>query len=70
LAGVETKQTGEVRQFATSNLAAGQTWDDYKVVVEMTRDGKMLQEERTIKLVGGQAQDLSVDFDSTKIAQN
>lgn len=70
LAGVETKQAGEVRQFATSNLAAGQTWDGYKVVVELTRDGKTLQEERTIKLVGGEAQDLSIDFDSTKIAQN
>src|SRR5262245_35574341 len=70
LAGVETKQTGEIRQFATSRLAAGQAWDDYKVVVELTRDGKTLQEERTIKLVGGEAQDLSVNFDSTKIAQN
>jgi uncharacterized protein (TIGR03000 family) len=68
LAGVETKQTGEVRQFATSRLAAGQTWDDYKVVIETTRDGKTLREERTIKLVGGQDEELAVNFanDSTQ----
>ncbi len=68
LAGVETKQTGEVRQFATSKLPAGQTWDDYKVVIEVTKDGKTLREERTIKLTGGQNQELAVDFanDSTR----
>ncbi len=68
LSGVETKQTGEVRQFATSRLAAGQTWDDYKVVVEMTRDGKTVRQERTVKLTGGQDQELAVNFanDSTQ----
>jgi uncharacterized protein (TIGR03000 family) len=68
LAGVETKQTGEVRQFATSKLASGQSWGDYKVVVETNRDGKTLVEERTINLIGGQDQDLAVNFasDSTK----
>ncbi|HEX3601948.1 MAG TPA: TIGR03000 domain-containing protein, partial [Lacipirellulaceae bacterium] len=62
LAGVETKQIGEVRQFATSRLAAGQTWADYKVVIEVTRDGKTQSEERTITLTGGQNQDLAVNF--------
>ena len=64
LAGVETKQTGEVRQFATSKLASGQIWDDYKVVIEMTRDGKTVREERTLKLTGGQDQELAVNFES------
>jgi uncharacterized protein (TIGR03000 family) len=68
LAGVETKQAGEVRQFATTKLASGQSWDDYKVVVEMNRDGKTLREERTITLTGGQEQDLAITFaeDSTQ----
>ncbi|MFO0790509.1 MAG: TIGR03000 domain-containing protein [Pirellulales bacterium] len=68
LAGIETKQTGEVREFATSKLASGQNWNDYKVVIEVTRDGKNLREERTINLVGGQSQDLAVNFqnDSTQ----
>jgi uncharacterized protein (TIGR03000 family) len=72
LAGVETKQTGETRQFATSKLATGQSWGDYKVVVESTRDGKTLREERTINLIGGEDQDLAVNFagDSTnQVAQ-
>jgi uncharacterized protein (TIGR03000 family) len=69
LAGVATKQTGEVRQFATSRLASGQVWDDYKVVVELERDGQTLREEREIKLTGGQDQELQVNFDSTQVAQ-
>jgi uncharacterized protein (TIGR03000 family) len=69
LAGVETKQAGEVRKFSTSRLTAGQVWDDYKVVVELQRDGQVLREERVIKLTGGQAQDLTVNLDSTQIAQ-
>jgi uncharacterized protein (TIGR03000 family) len=70
LAGVDTKQSGEVRQFATTRLAAGQTWDAYKVVVEMKKDGQTLHEERSIKLIGGEAQDLSINFDSTAVAKN
>jgi uncharacterized protein (TIGR03000 family) len=68
LAGVETKQLGEVRQFVTSKLASGQSWNDYKVVVEMNRDGKALREERTLKLTGGKDQELSISFadDSTQ----
>ncbi len=68
LAGVETKQTGEVRQFATSKLASGQTWSDYKVVIETTRDGKVQREERSLMLTGGQDQDLAINFsnDSTQ----
>jgi uncharacterized protein (TIGR03000 family) len=70
LAGVDTKQSGENRQFATTRLAAGQTWDGYKVVVEMNKNGQTLHEERMIKLVGGEAQELSINFDSTNVAKN
>ena len=70
LAGVDTKQTGEVRQFATDRLASGQAWDGYKVVAEIQQNGKTLREERTLKLIGGEAQDLSINFDSTKVAKN
>jgi uncharacterized protein (TIGR03000 family) len=68
LAGVETKQIGETRKFATTRLAAGQVWDGYTVVVEMERDGQMVREERTLKLTGGQPQELTVNFDSNQIA--
>jgi uncharacterized protein (TIGR03000 family) len=70
LAGVETKQTGELRQFATTRLAAGQSWDGYKVVVQLDKNGQTLHEERTLKLVGGEAQELTVNFDSTHVAKN
>ncbi len=69
LAGIETRQTGDVRQFTTTRLASGQVWDDYKVVVTMERDGQTLREERTIQLTGGQAQELSINFDSQQLAQ-
>ena len=69
LAGVETKQTGEVRQFATSRLVSGQIWDDYKVVIELNRDGKTVREERTLQLTGGQDQELAVNFDSDSTQQ-
>jgi len=69
LAGVETKQSGAIRQFATTKLSAGQTWEGYAVVVEMEKDGQMVREERTLKLIGGQPQELTVNFDSNQIAQ-
>jgi uncharacterized protein (TIGR03000 family) len=69
LAGVVTKQTGEVRQFTTTKLAAGQVWDDYEIVVTMERNGHTLREERTITLTGGQPQELSINFDSQQLAQ-
>jgi uncharacterized protein (TIGR03000 family) len=65
LAGVPTKQTGEVRQYTTTRLASGQVWGDYKVVVSLERNGQTLRQERTIQLTGGQSQELSIDFDNS-----
>ncbi|HEX5472279.1 MAG TPA: TIGR03000 domain-containing protein [Lacipirellulaceae bacterium] len=70
LAGVETKQIGETRQFATTRLAAGQNWDNYKVVAEMTHNGQTVRQERTLSLTGGESQELTISFDSTKVARN
>lgn len=69
LAGVATKQTGETRQFATSKLRAGELWDKYTVVVELPQGDQTLREERTIQLTGGKSQELTVNFDSTQVAQ-
>ncbi|HEY3392282.1 MAG TPA: TIGR03000 domain-containing protein, partial [Lacipirellulaceae bacterium] len=69
LAGVPTKQTGEVRQYTTTRLASGQVWDDYTVVVSLERNGQTLREERTLRLTGGQAQELSIEFDNQQLAQ-
>lgn len=69
LAGAETKQTGEVREFSTTKLPQGQTWQNYTVVVEVTRDGKTLTEERAITLTGGEAQELAIEMGSVQLAQ-
>jgi uncharacterized protein (TIGR03000 family) len=69
LAGVPTKQTGDVRLYTTTRLASGQVWDDYKVVVSLERDGQTLRQEKTIQLTGGQAQELSIDFENETLAQ-
>jgi len=69
LAGAETKQTGEVREFSTTKLAAGQAWQNYTVRVEVTRDGKIVAEERAITLTGGEAQELAIDMGSIQLAQ-
>ena len=69
LAGVATKQGGEVREFSTSKLAAGQAWDNYTVHVEVVRDGKTLTQDKKITLTGGSAQELSIDFGAAQLAQ-
>jgi len=68
LAGVQTKQTGEVREFATNRLAPGQTWSNYTVRVEITRDGKTLSQDRTILLTGGQSQELDFNLGGMQVA--
>jgi uncharacterized protein (TIGR03000 family) len=66
LAGVPTKQTGEVRLYTTTRLASGQVWDQYKVVVLLERNGQTLRQEKTIQLTGGQSQELSINFDDNE----
>jgi len=68
LAGVPTKQSGETREFATTKLAPGQTWNNYTVRVEVTRNGKTLAQDRTIMLTGGESQELSFDVGGMQLA--
>lgn len=69
LAGSDTTQTGKLRKFTTSQLRAGELWTDYKVVVELSKDGQLLRQERTVNLVGGESQELTFNFDSIELAQ-
>jgi uncharacterized protein (TIGR03000 family) len=62
LHGIATTQTGKLRNFATSALAAGKTWDNYVVRVEAERDGQKLSEEKKLTLVGGKSHELTFDF--------
>jgi uncharacterized protein (TIGR03000 family) len=68
LAGVETKQSGDVREFATNRLANGQTWSNYNVHVEVTRDGKTLSQDRLVMLTGGDSQELTFSLGGMQLA--
>ncbi len=70
LAGAETKQTGEVRTYATEGLKPGQHWDGYTVRVELEQNGKTLVEEKTLNIEGGKDYELSFEMagDSLKVA--
>lgn len=69
LAGVATRQQGEVRTYSTAGLPAGQTWQDYQVVAEIERNGQVDRQQHTITLTGGQSQQLSIEFPSPQLAQ-
>ncbi len=58
LAGNETSATGSTRTFRTSQLKAGDQWDDY--IVEVHHDGKIKRE--TLRLVAGDDIALSFNF--------
>ena len=63
LAGVQTKQTGEVREFSTSQLSAGQEWSNYTVHVEYEQNGETIARDETVTLTGGTSQELSFGVD-------
>ena len=69
LSGLPTKQTGKLRIFNTSQLAAGQQWEDYTVRVEVVRNGQTLVREKKLKVEGGGSYELAFHFDSTATAQ-
>lgn len=69
LSGTPTKQTGPMRTYTTTRLAAGQEWQDYTVRVEVERDGQTLVREEKLSVTGGGSYELAFDFDSTAPAQ-
>jgi uncharacterized protein (TIGR03000 family) len=69
LAGNETRSHGEVREFSTTKLAAGELWEKYVVKVEVERDGQVLSQEKTLTLTGGEERELNIDFDAAQVAQ-
>jgi uncharacterized protein (TIGR03000 family) len=70
LAGGVTKQRGEIRTYSTTKLPADETWENYEVVAEIERDGRVFRQQRIITLTGGQSQELSIDFPSQQLAQS
>ncbi len=60
LAGATTRQAGNERQYITTSLPEGETWDSYTVRVEVAGS----TQEKTITLRGGEAQHLVFSFDT------
>ena len=63
LDGKKTTTPGSVRVYRTTTLAHGERWSDYKVRVELERDGRLLSKEMAISMWGGQTRDLEFSFD-------
>lgn len=70
LAGAETKQTGNVREFITTRLPAGQTWADYQIEVEFEQNGRKVARTETITLRGGEPKELTFGTTGPKLAAN
>ena len=68
LAGAATKQTGAEREFLTTRLSEGATWEDYTVRVEAEVEGKVVSQERNITLRGGESQALIFNFEPPTLA--
>lgn len=68
LAGNATNSSGEVREFATDRLTAGEEWKDYAVRVEIERDGQILSRENKITLRGGESRKMAIEFDEASVA--
>jgi uncharacterized protein (TIGR03000 family) len=70
LAGSDTTSLGATRVFTTGHLAAGKTWEGYRVLVTTNRDGQELTKEKVVTLRGGEALELRFDFSETLVASN
>ncbi len=70
LAGRDTTSTGDVREYTTTKLASGAEWNDYTVRVVANIDGREVTKEETIKLIGGEDRELTIDLGSPAIASN
>jgi uncharacterized protein (TIGR03000 family) len=61
LAGNATGSTGATRQFETTMLAAGQSWNDYEIRVATEIDGREQVVSKVIDLAAGDTVELSLD---------
>lgn len=59
--GQPTAKEGAVREFQTSALEAGETWEGYEVKVALVVDGQAITTTKRIDLIGGKAIDLTID---------
>ena len=68
LAGAPTGATGESRTFSTTELAAGERWNDYVVRAVVERDGRQIVQERRLDIAAGEVKQLTFDFADERFA--
>jgi uncharacterized protein (TIGR03000 family) len=56
-----TISTGELRQYVSRNVKAGSTYS-YTIRAEVMRDGQLLSQVKTLKLIAGDEQNLAFNF--------
>ena len=65
LCGKETSQTGSMREFTTTSLPEGETWENYLVSVEYSVDGEKKTEQRKLNLNAGETRQLEIGLEKT-----
>jgi uncharacterized protein (TIGR03000 family) len=65
LCGKTTNASGSARHFSTTKLETGQTWKDYTVEVAVEKNGRLIRQQKTLELVGGETYKLKFEFDET-----
>jgi uncharacterized protein (TIGR03000 family) len=68
LAGEATTATGAVRTYKTKTLTSGQAWPDYSIEVSVVRNGQLVTQEKTIRLIGGRQESLRFSFGDQQVA--
>jgi len=69
LAGNPTEGEGAVRTFRTTQLAAGERWTGYKVVVTAEVNGQSVSQEQTLDVAAGSTNALTFEFDEASLAK-
>jgi uncharacterized protein (TIGR03000 family) len=64
LSGMEMSATGPDREFVTTKLPAGSTWDNYTIRVVSGAESR----DQTLTLKGGDSRELTFDFNAPKVA--
>src|SRR5260221_14739421 len=64
LSGKETSTTGPIREFSTTSLSEGASWDNYSIRVVSNGQTK----EQTISLNAGETRELTFDFGAAEVA--
>lgn len=68
LSGHETTSKGRLRVFTTTQLGAGETWDNYVIHAEVERNGERLSKEVVISLTAGETREVAIGFSNEKLA--